>query len=82
MPIRVHIPEVLLRAVDRRVWVLGISRDELIVKALERELEDDAGWSQGFFERLGRPGPAIAEAARETLDGIRANRRSKKAIRL
>jgi hypothetical protein len=82
MPTRVHIPEVLLRAVDRRARVLGISRDELIVKALERELQDDPGWSEGFFERLASPEAAVAEAAEEMLDRIRANRRSKKAIRL
>ena len=82
MATSVHIPKVLLDAVDRRAQALRISRNRLILKALERELQEDPGWSAGFFERLASPDAALAGAAEEMLDHIRRNRRSKKALRL
>jgi metal-responsive CopG/Arc/MetJ family transcriptional regulator len=82
MATSVHIPEALLRAVDRRAQALRISRNKLILKALEREVQEDPGWSEGFFERLASSDAALEQAAGEMLTHIRANRRSKKAVRL
>jgi predicted transcriptional regulator len=82
MATSVHIPKPLLDAVDRRAQALNISRNRLILKALERELQEDPGWSVGFFERLATPDAALADAATEMLAHIRASRRSKKAVRL
>jgi hypothetical protein len=72
-----HIPKPLLEAVDRRARALKMSRNQLIVKALEREVGGGSGWSPGFFERLGEVDGATAAAADEMLATVRATRRSK-----
>ena len=82
MPTSVHIPKSLLEAVDRRAQALRISRNRLIVRALERELGGEGGWSAGFCESLATADQATAEAADEMLASIRAARTSKKAPRL
>ena len=82
MATSVHIPKPLLEAVDRRAHALQISRNRLIVKALERELSEDSGWSAGFFEELGAANAATAQAVDEMLDAVRARRRSKEPRRL
>lgn len=82
MATSVHIPKPLLDAVDRRARALHISRNRLILKALERELQEDPGWSAGFFEQLAAPNKALADAAGEMIAHIRTSRRSKKAVRL
>ena len=45
MPTSVHIPKPLLVAVDRRARALKISRNRLIVQALEREVTEGSTWS-------------------------------------
>ena len=82
MPTSVHIPKPLLEAVDRRARALKISRNRLIVKALERELGGGTGWSPGFFDRLRDVDDATAAAADELLAAVRAGRRSKEPRQL
>jgi len=74
MATSVHIPKPLLIAVDRRARALRISRNRLIVQALQREL------TAGFFERLASPEPAVQVAADEMLRAIQGQRRSKKPV--
>jgi metal-responsive CopG/Arc/MetJ family transcriptional regulator len=52
MPTTVHIPAALLTSVDRRAKALGVSRNRLIVQALERALSERAGWAPEFLEEL------------------------------
>ena len=52
MPTSVHIPKPLLVAVDRRARALKISRNRLIVQALEREVTEGTSWTPDFFDRL------------------------------
>jgi len=80
MPTSVHIPKPLLIAVDRRARALKISRNRLIVQALQREVTAGADWSPGFFERLASPEPTVQVAADEMLRAIRSRRRSKKPV--
>lgn len=82
MPTSVHISKALLVAVDRRARALKISRNRLIVRALERELVDGSEWSPEFLERLAATDSGIAEAADEMLSQIQTHRRSKKPVRL
>jgi metal-responsive CopG/Arc/MetJ family transcriptional regulator len=82
MATSVHIPKPLLEAVDRRAHALRISRNRLIVRALERELSEDSGWSAGFFEELGAATPAMVQVVDEMLEAVRAGRRSKEPRRL
>jgi hypothetical protein len=82
MPTSVHIPKALLSAVDRRARRLKISRNRLIVRALERELVHGGDWSPGFFDRLARVGPDDAEAVDQMLEAIRTNRTRKEPRQL
>jgi predicted transcriptional regulator len=83
MPTSVHIPRALLRAVDRRARALKISRNKLIVQALEREVQGAGGdWPAGFLERLADVEPGIAESAQEMLGAIIRSRSSKKRFPL
>lgn len=77
MPTSVHLPVALLAEIDRKARALRISRNQLIVRALERELHAPAGWSPGFFERLTAVEPRTVEAVDDLLDAIRSGRRSK-----
>jgi hypothetical protein len=82
MPTSVHIPKPLLDAVDRRARSLKISRNRLIVKALEREVTGGQDWSPGFFDQLRDVDEGTAEAADEMAEAIRSARRSKEPRRL
>jgi len=82
MATSVHIPKPLLVAVDRRARALKISRNRLIVQALERVLTEDSNWRPGFFEQLESKNSELAEAADEMLKVIGAQRGSKKPVRL
>jgi hypothetical protein len=82
MPTSVHIPKPLLVAVDRRARALKISRNRLIVQALERELTEGSTWSPGFFEQLESTSADVEAVAEEMLSEIVAQRRSKKPVRL
>ena len=80
MPTSVHIPRHLLEAVDRKARAIGVSRNRLIVRALERELAPSAGWTPGFFEALSHVSAETASAVDELHAHIRKSRRSKRAI--
>jgi predicted transcriptional regulator len=82
MPTSVHLPKALLEAVDRRARALRISRNQLVVRALQRELRDGSEWSSGFFERLSERDPETTKAVDEMVRAIRRARRSKAAVRL
>lgn len=77
MATSVHLPKPLLEAVDRRARVLKISRNRLIVQALERELAGTSEWSEGFFELLAQTDAETTHAVDEMLQEVRARRKSK-----
>lgn len=77
MATSIHIPKLLLEAVDRKARTLKISRNRLIVRALEKELTPGADWSPGFFEQLRTAGPETAAAVDEMLVAVRRARTSK-----
>jgi len=80
MPTSVHLPSKLLEAVDRKAKALRISRNQLVVQALEREVQD-AEWSAGFFERLASTDSETSRAVDDMMRDIRKARRSKPARR-
>jgi ribbon-helix-helix CopG family protein len=82
MPTSVHIPKPLLAAVDRRARRLRVSRNRVIVQALEKELARESEWSPGFFDELTRIDPDDAAVVDEMRRAIRAHRTSKKPPRL
>ena len=79
MPTTLQLPERLLDAVDRKARSLRISRNQLVVRALEREVRELSDWSPGFFERLSERDQAIMEAVDALVRDVRRARRSKPA---
>lgn len=77
MPTSIHLPNALLEAVDRKARALRISRNQLIVRALERELQTGGDWSPGFFERLADVDSDTVKGVEDLLTSIRATRTSK-----
>jgi hypothetical protein len=82
MPTTVHIPPALLKSVDRRAKALGVSRNRLIVRALEQAVTERSGWSPEFLEKLRAVDPDTVEAVDDLLADVRQARRSKPPHRL
>ena len=82
MPTSVHIPKPILDAVDRKARALKISRNRLIVNALEREVTAGSDWSPDFFDRLATADLGVHAAVEEMLKTIQRERGSKEPVRL
>lgn len=78
MPTTVHIPAALLKSVDRRAKALGVSRNRLIVRALEQAISERPGWAPEFLDRLRNVDPDTSAAVDELLTTVKQARRSKK----
>jgi hypothetical protein len=77
MPTTVHIPDPLLKSVDRRAKALGISRNRLVVRALEEAVSVRSGWTPEFLERLRQVDRETSAAVDELLVAVKQARRSK-----
>jgi predicted transcriptional regulator len=77
MPTTVHIPDALLKSVDRRAKALGVSRNRLIVRALEQAVSEGSAWTPAFLDRLRRVDRATAEAVDDLAGAVTQARRSK-----
>jgi metal-responsive CopG/Arc/MetJ family transcriptional regulator len=77
MPTTVHIPAALLKSIDRRAKVLGVSRNRLIVKALERAVSEREAWAPEFLDKLRAVDDDTGRAVDELLNDVRHARRSK-----
>lgn len=82
MPTSVHIPKPLLDAVDQRARALQVSRNHLIVLALERAMKEGTEWSPGFFEQLVEVDATTSRAVEEMLAAVKSKRRSKEPQKL
>ena len=80
MPTTIHVPPALLKSVDRRAKALGLSRNRLIVRALERVVSDRSGWAPEFLHKLYTADPLVAESVDQLLDDVTSARRSKRAL--
>ena len=78
MPTTVHIPDPLLKSVDRRARALGISRNRLVVRALEQAVSEREGWSPEFLQRLRHVDRETVTAVDDLLATVTQARRSKK----
>jgi phytoene/squalene synthetase len=74
----VHIPPRLLASAQHRADALGISRNRLIIRALERELGEAEAWSEEFLRGLRAVDPQTAKAAADLLAEVTRRRRSKR----
>ena len=77
MPTTVHIPAALLKSVDRRAKALGVSRNRLIVRALEQAVSQRSGWAPEFLERLRNVDRETSSVVDELLAAVKRARRSK-----
>jgi metal-responsive CopG/Arc/MetJ family transcriptional regulator len=77
MPTTVHIPTALLKSVDRRARALGVSRNRLIVRALEQAISERSHWSPEFLARLRDVDRDTRAAVDEMLSAVKQARRSK-----
>jgi metal-responsive CopG/Arc/MetJ family transcriptional regulator len=77
MPTTVHIPADLLKSVDRRAKALGLSRNRLIIRALERAVSDRSRWAPEFLEQLRCVDRETASAVDELLADVTHARRSR-----
>ena len=82
MPTTVHIPDPLLKSVDRRAKALGISRNRLVVRALEQVVREPAGWTPEFLERLRQVDSDTSAGTDDLLKAVKQARRSKKPLEL
>jgi predicted transcriptional regulator len=78
MATTVHIPDPLLKSVDRRAKALGISRNRLVIRALEQAVSEREGWSPEFLQRLRDVDRETSAAVDELLATVTQARRSKK----
>ncbi|MBI4484642.1 MAG: ribbon-helix-helix protein, CopG family [Acidobacteria bacterium] len=77
MPTTVHIPPALLKSVDRRAKALGLSRNRLIIRALERAVSESSGWAPEFLEKLRSVDAETETAVDELLADVERARHSK-----
>ena len=77
MPTTIHVPAPLLIAVDRRAKALRISRNRLIVQALEQAVHERSRWSREFLERLRDVDADTAAAVDQLATDVGRARRSK-----
>ena len=77
MPTTVHIPDPLLKSVDRRAKALGISRNRLVVRALEQAVSVRSAWSPEFLEHLRNVDQETSAGVDELLAAVKRARRSK-----
>ena len=79
MPTTVHIPRPLLERADARAKALGISRNRLIVEALEARLQTHDTWPAELVRLLTQPSDSdVSKAADEMNEAIRKHRRSRR----
>jgi metal-responsive CopG/Arc/MetJ family transcriptional regulator len=77
MPTTVHIPAALLKSVDRRAKALGLSRNRLIIRALERAISERSSWAPEFLDKLRRVDQKTTTAVDELLADVKRARHSK-----
>lgn len=77
MPTTVHIPAPLLKSVDRRAKALGVSRNRLIIQALEAAVSARSDWAPEFLEQLRHVDRETSAAVDELLTTVQRARLSK-----
>ena len=77
MATTVHIPPALLKSVDRRARALGVSRNRLIIRALEEAVSQRTRWTPEFLARLREVDADTSAAVDDLLSAVKRARRSK-----
>jgi hypothetical protein len=75
MATTIHVPDEILERVDTRAKALGVSRNRVILDALEASLGANVDWPPELVRMLEHPASApTAELLEETLAAARARR--------
>lgn len=79
MPTTVHIPALLLKRVDQRAKALGVSRNRLIIDAVEAKLGTRRAWPPELVAALAQPLDAeTVRALDKSLSAVRRRRSNRK----
>ncbi len=79
MATSVHLPKQLLERVDARAQARGVSRNRLIIEALEQTLTHNETWSEEFITEFMAPVELDLEtAAAKMMHEIMTAKKSKK----
>ena len=70
----VRLPDDLIEALDRRAEFLGISRSQLIIRAVEKAIADRSEWSPKFVDAISAPRRTLDVAVDELMDAISGHR--------
>lgn len=70
----IRFPEELIEELDRRAAAEGVSRSQLVIRAVELALADRSAWSRAFLEAIRSPCPELDQAVDEMMDAIRSRR--------
>jgi predicted DNA-binding protein len=70
----IRFPEDLVQKLDRRAAAEGVTRSQLVIRAVEQALADQSTWSRGFLEAIESPRPELDEAVGELMKTIRSLR--------
>ena len=77
-----HIPDNLLKAVDKRAREQKLSRNRFVIRALKKALEREDSWSPQFLDVLEDVDDSVAEAVDDMLEAIESRRSSKEPLTL
>ena len=81
MPTTVHIPKPLLKRVDQRAKALGISRNRLIIDAVEAKLGSRRAWPPELIASLGQPiDDEAARALDDSMSAVRKRRSNRRRL--
>jgi hypothetical protein len=64
----------LIEALDRRAELLGLSRSQLIIRAVEKAIADRSEWSPKFLDAIAAPHDTLDVAVDELMDVISSHR--------
>ena len=79
MPTTIHIPDALLERVDTRAKTLGMSRNRLILEALEEKVGARDVWAPELVHMLATPvAPTAGKELEESLAVVRSRRSSRR----
>lgn len=70
----VRLPEDLVEALDRRAEALGLTRSQLIVRAVEKAIAASEDWSPKFLDAIGSPREELSAAVDDLMEAVSSRR--------
>jgi predicted transcriptional regulator len=70
----IRLPDELIEALDRRAELLGLSRSQLIIRAVEKAIADRSEWSPKFLDAIAAPLDTLDVVVDELMDAISSHR--------